>query len=1436
MRHTVMPVAAMVVVTCASLSAGIPPPAAAAARGAVVAPGVAAAPAAAARPAAAAASQLNVNPPQQHPRKRLCGTPARGHYACLALIRTDVAAHKGEFSPDVAPGGYGPADLRSAYNLPSAAGAGETVAIVDAYDDPNAESDLGTYRAQFGLPACTTANGCFRKADQRGGASYPAPDPTWAGEISLDLDMVSAICPQCHILLVEADDASGSSLGGAVDEAVALGAKFVSNSYGSFTEDPSETASDPYYDHPGVAITASAGDNGYGVGYPAASKYVTAVGGTSLMRAAGTRGWAETAWSGTGSGCSRVEGKPSFQHDTACASRTVSDVSAVADPDTGVAGYDTYLQSGWLVFGGTSVSSPIIASVYALAGTPSAADYPNAYPYATPAALNDVTSGSNGYCGGLYLCTAGTGYDGPTGLGTPDGIMDFGAPGPHGDVTGTVTDAGTGGPVAGATVGTAAAGAVTDSAGHYDISVPAGDYDLTASAFGYGQGSAHGVQVSAGQRVTANFALTPQPEITVHGTVTDGSGQGWPLYAEIQVDGTPVTVFTSPYTGGYSIRLPAGQAYSLHVTARYPGYKAAVVKVGSGIADVSKDIAVPIDAVACAAPGYGWVVTGTATSFDDATAPPGWTVTDASGNGAWAFDDPGHEGNQTGGSGGFAIADAFHYAKPPIDTSLISPVTDLTGVPAPVLTFNDDYSGAYNSVADVDLSLDGGTTWTNVWEQTGGGDIGNPVHIDLPRAAGQPSVRVRFHYTASYAFWWAVDDVMLGVRNCDPSPGGLVAGRVTDGNTRQPLDAATVTSDDKPAEQAATAAVPADPAAGDGFYWMFSSLTGRRPFTAARPAYVPATTTLDVAPGGMTRADFVLGAGHLVVTPASVSATQAMGTVRTKEVTFTNDGASPVSVSLRQAGWSSTILTPNGMPVAGGIGGSSPQASAVAVAPAKGAPVSRIAGSYSPHRLRLAATRQAQARPGARVRPAVTPGARAWPAAAPWAGIANYPGPIMDNAVVTADDGKLYSVGGISVNAAVNSGYAYDPAARTWTPIATMSAARDVPDAAFISGKLYVTGGWLPSGLPEDTLEIYNPGSNSWSAGPSVPAAYAAAGTAVAGGKMYVVGGCGYSTCGSTDVFAYDPGTGKWSRAASYPQPVSYASCGGIDGRLYCAGGATDSGTTKNAYVYDPAHDAWTPIASLPIDLWGSGYTAANGQLLVSGGVTVGFSIITNQGFSYDPASNAWSPMANANLPLYRGGSACGFYRIGGSFGGNVGATAAAERLPGFTACGTSSNVPWLSESVLSGSGTAFTVAPGTSVRVRFVLDSRVAAVDQPGIYTARVDAQNDSPYPVALAAGMTVTAPRGWAKISGKVTGVYCDGSATALDGATIEINGRSGSFGLHTDSGGSYALWLDTENNPLTIIAARDGWWPRVRQVTIEPRDTTTASFALKTDAACG
>jgi subtilase family serine protease len=383
---------------------------------------------------------------------------AVGHYACFALRRSDVGfTSQKHFNavPQAVPSGYGPSNLQAAYNLASAAassGTGQRVYIVDAFDNPNAESDLATYRSQFGLPACTTANGCFQKLNQNGATSpLPTSDTGWAGEESLDVDMVSAVCPKCSITLIEANNAD-NNLFTAVKEATTLGGKFVSLSWGG-GEDGSEASTDAsFFKASGVVYTASTGDGAYSAGviYPATSPDVVAVGGTSLRTSTNARGWTESVWKtntteGTGSGCSSDEAKPSWQSiisSTVCSRRADSDVSAVADPATGVAVYQTFGGTGWTVYGGTSASAPIIAATYALAGTPSATTKPPSLPYAHTANLNDVTTGNNGTCSPSLLCTAAAGWDGPTGLGTPNGTTAFGGTGGGTGNTVTVTNPG----------------------------------------------------------------------------------------------------------------------------------------------------------------------------------------------------------------------------------------------------------------------------------------------------------------------------------------------------------------------------------------------------------------------------------------------------------------------------------------------------------------------------------------------------------------------------------------------------------------------------------------------------------------------------------------------------------------------------------------------------------------------------------------------------------------------------------------------------------------------------------------------------------------------------------------------------------------------------------------------------------------------------------
>jgi subtilase family serine protease len=355
---------------------------------------------------------------------RVCAEAVgQGTASCHAHIVLDET---GRPFATTTPAGYGPTDLRTAYSITGNGTSSTIIAIVDADGYPNAESDLATYRAQFGLPACTTANGCFKKVNQNGvQGDYPRANTGWSQETALDLDMASAICPGCSILLVEASAASLQDLAMSVNRAASMGAHVISNSYGG--SEQGTTNLEQLYNYAGIAVTVSSGDGGFGVEFPASSPHVTAVGGTTLTRAAGTtRGFTETAWVDAGSGCSTVYAKPTWQKDTGCAKRTVADVSAIADPNTGVAVFGPSgrgNRSAWLVFGGTSVASPLTAGVYGVNDT---AVNHGADPYNHTADLNDVTSGSNGKCAPAYLCTAGVGYDGPTGLGTPKGVTAFG--------------------------------------------------------------------------------------------------------------------------------------------------------------------------------------------------------------------------------------------------------------------------------------------------------------------------------------------------------------------------------------------------------------------------------------------------------------------------------------------------------------------------------------------------------------------------------------------------------------------------------------------------------------------------------------------------------------------------------------------------------------------------------------------------------------------------------------------------------------------------------------------------------------------------------------------------------------------------------------------------------------------------------------------------
>jgi Ricin-type beta-trefoil lectin domain/Putative Ig domain len=405
---------------------------------------------------AAKAAVIPPAPPLPSGTKRACGTPTRiGVDACQLLLHAPSAGTSGNRPDQPVTDAYTPSQLLSAYNLGTASAAvpaGTTVAIVDAYYDPDLASDLNVYRTEYGLPACDTSTGagCLTVLNENGGSSLSGipEDPTggWEAEQALDVEMVSAICPNCKIVMLEANSDFTTDLGTAENAAVnVVGAKFVSNSWNGFDFDGESYLDATYFNHPGVATAFASGDSGYGAGYPASSQLVTSVGGTYLTMSGDTRE-GETVWNnepsglvgGTGSGCSAGEAKPAWQTDPGCANRTENDVSAVASGPDGISMYDSFdtcagQGSDWCSGFGTSVATPIITSVYALAGTPTAGTYPSSYLYQSghAANLNPITSGSNGTCESnrLYLCNAADslsdGYNGPAGWGTPNGVAAF---------------------------------------------------------------------------------------------------------------------------------------------------------------------------------------------------------------------------------------------------------------------------------------------------------------------------------------------------------------------------------------------------------------------------------------------------------------------------------------------------------------------------------------------------------------------------------------------------------------------------------------------------------------------------------------------------------------------------------------------------------------------------------------------------------------------------------------------------------------------------------------------------------------------------------------------------------------------------------------------------------------------------------------------------
>ncbi|MFF0371286.1 MULTISPECIES: S8 family serine peptidase [unclassified Micromonospora] len=1061
---------------------------------------------------------------------------------------------------------------------------------------------------------------------------------------------------------------------------------------------------------------------------------------------------------------------------------------------------------GYGVLSGTSMASPHVAGAIALLWS------------AAPGLIGDI-AGTTAVLDQVAVDVSDTSCGGtPTnnnvwGQGKLDAYTAIAeAPrGETGQLAGKVTDAKTGEPISGAEVrisGPIHRTVTTGADGSYAATLSAGEYGVTASAYGYGDGTASAT-VTAGANATRDIRLQRSAEVEVSGTVTDDSGHGWPLYARINAPGLPVEPwFTDPKTGRYELTLPADSTYHLIVTPLYPGYRTSAVDVPVGEGAVVRDVRAGIDETSCLAPGYAYPLRANFEGWTDPAERAGWTVEDNLGGGhAWQFDEPGGLDNVTGGTAGFATADSWHNDLTEEDTNLVSPVVDLSGQSAPQLAFKTLYLGEGGTArVGIDLSVDGGSTWTTVWQKNTENALG-PVSVPLPQAAGQARTRLRFHYAGSGIALWQVDEVTVGA--CGPTPGGLVTGVVRDDNTGDPVDGAKLVDKASRSELAVSAATPLDPNLPDGFYWLFSS-QAKPTFTVSYPRYATGEARTTVSPDRVTTKDWRLRAGHLKVSAESLDLTTRLGKSATRTLTLTNDGTSPVHVKLGEQ-----VVTPTG-----------PAGQRVAEQP--GAPLRRV--KVDPPRTGPLPKAPA----GQPVQPAELASPEdATPAVEPWVRIANYPTRILYNAA-GYHAGKLYSVGGTTngfLEGMTRGGYVYDPVTLTWSPIADSPEAVANGSGIFLDDKMYVVGGTSMQGTVLKTVYVYDPAQDSWGRAADLPQPVSDAAIAALDGRLYVVGGC-FESCPAhaATVYRYDPIQDSWTRLTDYPVGVNAPGCAGVAERVVCAGGYDGDNMVASTFVFDPASGEWTRGADAPYGVFAMGASGAYDKLQLFSGLQNG-SMLTNEAIEYDPVSDSWGRLPNVNLPTSDAATACGVYRVGGSVG-LWNPQLSAEMLPGYDYCGGTADVPWLSVDKRE-----LDVAPGRSVRVTVRVDGD--EVTQPGDLAARLVVLTDAPYPGSnVAVTGHFEAPPNWATLSGTVTDAATGG---AVGGATVTVcgdyqadgHGQQGcgpvSYTVVTDAHGRYQLRL-AKNQKVQVTAAAPGFQPASTVTTVRGAKNTV-NIALRT-----
>lgn len=1061
--------------------------------------------------------------------------------------------------------------------------------------------------------------------------------------------------------------------------------------------------------------------------------------------------------------------------------------------------------NGYEEFTGTSMASPHVAGTVALLWS------------AAPDILGDVEV-TRALLDGSAVDTedlqcGGTAQDNNVfGEGRLDAlaVLDSAPIGDVGRIVGSVTDADTGEPLAGAEMqieGATSRTLRTDADGGFQAVLKPGDYTVTADLFGYLAESVE-VTLATDERLTLDLGLTRAPTATVTGTVTDDGGHGWPLYAAVGVPGTPVLTYTDPVTGRYSVDLPRDRELTLQATAQYPGYE-----VGSQTlavpGDTVLDLALPVLAQECTAPGYVSRSEGLSETFDEPVAPQGWSVEDGAGNGqTWVFDDPAGRGNQTGGEGGFAIVDSDFYGPGTLqDTSLVSPVVDLSALSDPVLAFDQSLIWIGVETADVDLSLDGGATWETIATYQFGHEGPEHVVLPLPGAGGQSAVSVRFHYyDADFAFWWQVDNVLIGEQFCDPVQGGLVVGTIGRTLDDAGVIGARVSNVAVPREQGVSVATPADPALPDGFYWLFSQADGASDFEATARSYASQTRSVEVVPDAVSRVDFELASGALDVQPSQIDTDLVLGQETSADLTVTNTGDADVALEIGEVGGGFTL----------------------ADKPMSGTSVQDLTSRTTAKPVSIPVD-ASYAALGQRVRGPAQPAQRLLGIGTleePWVDLPGLPEATVDSRLVSLD-GRWYSIGGNGDAGPSDAVWVYDPAAMEWSPAAPLPQPVAAPSAVAVDDSIVVIGGWTDSDVTAATW-IYDPADDSWTAGADSPVAASAQGHAVHDGQVYVVGGCSTNDCVPmlSTVTAYDLGTDSWTELGDYPEPAAFGACSSLDSSLYCAGGVNDTADLAATYALGDDGSTWTEAASAPTTIWASASAGANDLLILNGGIQDGD--LSNATWAYDASADEWLDLPASRVAAFRGPGACGFVRAGG-IDANFSLSADVELLPGLDACNTGGgmDVPWLSVEP-----TVADLAPGESVSVTVTTSAQVA---QPGVYSAALRVAGDVPDgAVRVPVTMTVQPPGAWGKLLGSVLGADCDGAEQPLAAAGVLVDPVSvpdfPGWYLETDAEGDFARWFDTRVGNVDITASKDGYRPgRQDDVQVPRGSRTRADFTL-------